>query len=307
MTLLLLLGLGCMAIAVALLARAVALSRTRTAQTLEQIPAYGYVVAPEAAAGGSPLRAAVDGLANTFGERLFGRVNEKMRMDMRAQLMGAGMYDTSPAKLLGYRVLGTAALVGLAVWVAVVAQPLVIISLSLMALGFYVGWFGPLVVVRSRARSRFSAIDRSLPDLVDLLVVTVEGGLSFNGSLKMASQHVEGPLGEELRLTLREQSLGLSSEEALRNLLLRCDTPGVRAFVRAVLQGEQLGVSIGQIMRNLARESRLLRKSMAEERAQKAPIKMLFPLIFLIFPAMFVVLMFPSFYTFAQTFHHVHH
>ncbi|HEY0387098.1 MAG TPA: type II secretion system F family protein [Gaiellales bacterium] len=304
---LLLLGLGCVGLAIVLLLRALALPRARTAQTLEQIPAYGYVVAPEAAAGASPVRTAVDRLANSFGERMFGRVNEKMRMDMRAQLMGAGMYDTSPAKLLGYRVLGTVALMGLAVWLGVVAQPPFVLTLAFIALAFYIGWFGPLTVVRSRARNRFAAIDRSLPDLVDLLVVTVEGGLSFNASLKMASQHVDGPLGAELRLTLREQSLGLSSEEALRNLLLRCDTPGVRAFVRAVLQGEQLGVSIGQIMRNLARESRLLRKATAEERAQKAPIKMLFPLIFLIFPAMFVVLMFPSFYTFAQTFHHVHH
>jgi tight adherence protein C len=307
MLLVLLLGLSCMGLALLLMVRALVLPRGRTSQTLEQIPAYGYVVAPEVVAGQSAIRTAVDRLANGFGERFFGKVNEKMRMDMRAQLMGAGMYDTSPAKLLGYRVLGTTVLVGLALWVGLIRQPPLVLTAALLALGFYVGWFGPLTVVRSRARARFAAIDRGLPDLVDLLVVTVEGGLSFNSSMQMASRHIDGPLGEELRLTLREQSLGLSSEEALRNLLLRCDTPGVRAFVRAVLQGEQLGVSIGQIMRNLATESRSMRKAMAEERAQKAPIKMLFPLIFLIFPAMFVVLLFPSFYTFAQTFHQVHH
>lgn len=307
MTLFLISGMALGLLAIVMLMRAVALPRARTAQSLEQIPAYGYVVAPEADVPGGRVRATIDGIANGFGERFMGRLNEKMRLDMRAQLMGAGMYDTSPAKLLGYRVLGTAFGVGLILWVTVVKQPNMVLVAALLAFAVYLGWFGPLAYVRSRCRSRFTAIDRSLPDLVDLLVVTVEGGLSFNASLRVASQHIDGPLGEELRLTLREQSLGLSAEEALRNLLLRCDTPGIRAFVRAVLQGEQLGVSIGQIMRNLAHESRLVRKQMAEERAQKAPIKMLFPLIFLIFPAMFVVLLFPAVYEFTRTFHMVHH
>ena len=92
--------------------------------------------------------------------------------------------------------------------------------------------------------------------------------------------------------------MGLSSTEALKNLLGRADTPGIRSFVRSVTQGETLGVSIGQIMRNLAGEMRKRRKAAAEEKAQKAPIKMLFPLIFLIFPAMFVVLLIPAFINF---------
>ena len=90
-------------------------------------------------------------------------------------------------------------------------------------------------------------------------------------------------------------------------MLIRCDTVGVRSFVRSVLQGETLGVSIGQIMRNLSHEVRMQQKAYAEERAQKAPVKMLFPLIFLIFPAMFVVLLFPSFYEFANTISQVKH
>ena len=94
--------------------------------------------------------------------------------------------------------------------------------------------------------------------------------------------------------------MGLSSTEALKNLLVRNDTPGMRSFVRSVVQGEQLGVSIGQIMRNLAVEMRKRRKQAAEEKAQKAPVKMLFPLIFLIFPAMFVVILVPAILTFLK-------
>ena len=101
--------------------------------------------------------------------------------------------------------------------------------------------------------------------------------------------------------------MGLASTEALTHMLERADTPGMRMFVRAVVQGETLGVSIGQIMRNLALEMRKRRKARAEEKAQKAPIKMLFPLIFLIFPAMFVVLLAPAVMEFVKAFHNIHH
>ena len=88
--------------------------------------------------------------------------------------------------------------------------------------------------------------------------------------------------------------MGLSVEEALEHLAARADTPSMRSFVRAMTQGERLGISIGQIMRNLALEMRKKRRKAAEEKAQKAPIKMLFPLVFLIFPAMFVVILGPA-------------
>jgi tight adherence protein C len=96
--------------------------------------------------------------------------------------------------------------------------------------------------------------------------------------------------------------MGLSTNEALRNLVARCETPLMRSFVRSVLQGETLGVSIGQIMRDLAVDMRKRRRAAAEERAQKAPIKLLFPLVFLIFPAMFVVLLGPAFLNFRDAF-----
>ncbi len=162
------------------------------------------------------------------------------------------------------------------------------------------GWVAPMTIVRRRARRRSDAIDYDLPNLIDLLVVTVEAGLGFNASLQLAGERLKGPLGDELRLTLQEQSMGLSTNEALRNLLARCDTPLMRSFVRSVLQGETLGVSIGQIMRELATEMRKRRRQAAEERAQKAPIKLLFPLVFLIFPAMFVILLGPAIFAFLK-------
>jgi tight adherence protein C len=105
---------------------------------------------------------------------------------------------------------------------------------------------------------------------------------------------VREPLGQELRLTLREQGMGLTVEEALRNLVTRADSTALRMFVQAILQGETMGVSIGKILRDLAIDMRKRRRQLAEERAQKAPVKLLFPLVFLILPAMFIIVLGPS-------------
>jgi tight adherence protein C len=163
-------------------------------------------------------------------------------------------------------------------------------------------WRMPLVVVERRAKERFEAIDRSLPELIDLLVVSVEAGVGLSGALQMIGSRMSGPLGDELRLTLQEQRMGRSSDEALEKLLERCETPSVRSFVRSLQQGERLGVSIGQILRGLAVEMRTRRRQAAEEKAQKAPIKILFPLVFLVFPAMFIVLLGPALFAFKTTF-----
>ena len=112
--------------------------------------------------------------------------------------------------------------------------------------------------------------------------------------MRLASGQLEPPLSDELRLTLQEQTMGLGIDEALGNFADRADTPAVKAFVRAMGQGERMGISTGQIMRNLAGDMRARRRAQAEEKAQKAPVVMLFPLVFLIFPAMFVILMTPA-------------
>ena len=204
------------------------------------------------------------------------------------------MYGTTPRKFLGYRILCGVSVPTVWLWSASSAgYPAMLTGLGLLC-ALPVGWVAPMTIVRKRAQRRFEKIDYELPELIDLLVVTVEAGLGFNGSLQVASERLRGPLGDELRLTMQQQSMGLTTNEALSNMLARCDTPLMRSFVRSVLQGETLGVSIGKIMRDLATEMRKRRRQMAEERVQKAPTKMLFPLVFLIFPAMFVVILGPA-------------
>jgi tight adherence protein C len=286
-----LLLVGCCAV---LMARAVALPRLRARDSVEQIAAYGFHPQDEApAATAGPLHGTVERVAKLLGASFAGRLKGLSEPEMRRELMQAGMYRMQPVTLIGYRILACTGLPLVFLWFgaghfgaagAVVLFPVMVV----------VGWLLPLTFVRRRARQRLERIDDDLPQLVDLLVVTVESGTGLSGSLQIAAQRFSGPLGDELRLALQEQSMGLSTDQALANILERSQSDGLRSFVRSIRQGESLGVSIGQIMRGLADEMRQRQKARAEERAQKAPVKILFPLIALIFPAIFVVVLAPA-------------
>jgi len=292
--LLLLIGLALTATSVVMLARLLVVEREPPTRLKAQIEAYGFEAAAADEAGGRPLSGRIDALAGAVGALLAGRLKSLREEELRKELQAAGLYTTSPRKFLGYRVLATVALPLVWIWFASTtgAGALRFMVGLLFALAF--GWQGPMIVVRRRSRKRLEEIDLGMPELIDLLVTTVEAGIAFAGSLRLAAGRFHGALGEELRLAIQEQEMGLSSNEALTNMLSRADTPAMRSFVRSILQGETLGVSIGKIMRDLAVEMRKRRRQVAEERVQKAPTKMIFPLVFLIFPAMFVVILGPA-------------
>jgi tight adherence protein C len=291
---LLLIGVGLVGASAALIGRAIALPRLRALERVGQIGAYGFAGRVVTAESPRTLGQGLQRLADPVG-RLFARRMRGLSEDaMRRELIAAGMYRHSPATLIGYRVLATVGCPAVFVWFAsTTGVPAVVLAAGLTFMPL-LGWLAPLTMIRRRARLRLAQIDYELPELVDLLVVTVESGMGFAGSMQTAAERFKGPLGEELRLTLHEQSMGLPADQALQNMLERADTDGMRSFVRSVRQGESLGVSIGQIMRNLADEMRSRRRANAEERAQKAPIKIMFPLVALIFPAIFVVLLGPA-------------
>lgn len=293
MLLLFVLGLVLCGVSAVLAARAAVMPRLRASETLGRIGSYGFASRPVEEAGPSAARTALDGVAATVGG-LAGRFTGFREASVRRSLVAAGIYGLAPRKFVGYRILCAVAVPTVWLWLSTTAGYAPLLTLTGAVLGLLIGWTAPMSIVGRRARQRSEKIDYELPNLIDLLVVTVEAGLGFTGSLQLAAERFTGPLGDELRLTLQEQSMGLSTNEALRNLLERCDTLLMRSFVRSVLQGETLGVSIGQIMRDLAVDMRKRRRQAAEERAQKAPIKLLFPLVFLIFPAMFVVLLGPA-------------
>jgi tight adherence protein C len=297
---LLLLGVSCM-----LVVRALLIPRGRTLETIGTIETYGYSAAAAAGrkAADRPAKkrlTALDELASRLGNVIARHIGSKQEAEVRRQLIAAGYYSTPPRRFMGYRVFSAVGLALFWLW-AMRGRSTGMVILTFPA-GVGAGWILPLTLLRMRARRRLQKIDRGLPELIDLLTVTVEAGLAFSASLREATDRLRGPLGEELRLTLQEQSMGLSLDEAIRNMLARADTPAMRSFVRSILQAETLGVSIGQILRALAVEMRKRRRASAEERAQKAPVKILFPLIFLIFPALFLVVLYPALHSFLTTF-----
>jgi tight adherence protein C len=157
------------------------------------------------------------------------------------------------------------------------------------------GFMFPNAFVTIAMRSRRERVRAELPDALDLLAVSVEAGLGFDGAVTKLTEHMEGALVDEFGLTLGEIRIGKSRSDALRGMAERVPVPEVGAFVRAVTQAEQLGISLGRILRVQAADSRNRRQAAAEEKAMKAPIKMLFPTVVFIFPAMFIVILGPAF------------
>jgi tight adherence protein C len=152
----------------------------------------------------------------------------------------------------------------------------------------------PDIFLTYKTRGRKEALSAELPDTLDLLAVSVEAGLGFDAAISKVNEHMDGPLSQEFALTLSEVRIGESRQNALQKMVRRVDTPEFSAFVRAVIQADQLGISLGRILKVQAEDSRARRQLAAEEKAQKAPIKMLFPTVLFIFPALFVVVLGPA-------------
>lgn len=285
--------------AAGLVARAVALPRWRMQQRLDDIAGYGLIQpAPAGALGDEGRPGGTHRLAGLIGARIAQHSGSIDLVQTRKRLLAAGFYRARADVFQGYRVLATLALGAL----GLTGDLGTLLGIALAIVLVVVAWFGPPLALQRLAFFRGEKIEDALPDLVDILVVTIEAGLSFSGSLKTAVAHLDGPLAQELSLALQEQRMGLPITDALGNMLERSDGLSMRAFVQAVTQAETLGVSIGQVLRGLAVDMRKRRRARAEERAQKAPIKMLFPLIFLIFPAMFVVILAPGVMRFLEAF-----
>jgi tight adherence protein C len=293
MVLLALFGLLLVGIAVALLVRAVTLPRVQITSQLRQIDTYGFRAGSGAQllADGPSVGAQFNELAERIGHKVRGR-GLLAPIELRL-LRAAGMYKLTPEIFQGYRVMAALGVPGLLLLDSL-ATGAKATNYLLVIVAAGICWVLPKTMVISRAQRRMNEVDRRLPELIDVLIATVEAGLGFAGSLQLVADRFDGPLGQELRLMLHEQSMGLSTEKALANLLERCDTASVRAFVRAVTQGETLGVSIGTMLRNLASETRKRRRQSMREQIMKAPVKMLFPLVFLILPSLFLVLLYPA-------------
>ena len=293
MTLLLVLAVFCLAGAAFLVGEIVTAPSRQRYVSVRRAASYGRMEI----ASGTPhegLRERVVAPLSDVLSKWALKVNPRSSKDsVGRKLMAAGVgYKISPTGYLALK--GLLAIVGLFIGAMLGAgrgvSGLILGALMAGALGF----LGPDYALTLKARGRKEKIRSDLPDALDLLAVSVEAGLGFDASLAKLGEYMEGPLADEFALTLSEMRIGESRSEALKRMSDRVDAPELSAFTRAIIQADQLGTTLGRILRVQAADARLRRQAAAEERAMKAPIKMLFPTVLFIFPAMFLVILGPA-------------
>ncbi|MGG5170990.1 type II secretion system F family protein [Pseudarthrobacter sp. J1738] len=156
------------------------------------------------------------------------------------------------------------------------------------------GFFAPDLLLRSQAEKRRAAIQKELPNSLDQMLISVQAGLGFEAAMGRAGQNGDGPLAEELIRTLQDIQVGRSRKEAYQAMAERVQVPELRSFIRAIIQADTYGVPIAKVLKIQAHELRIKRRQRAEEHAMKIPVKILFPLIFCIFPTLFIILLGPA-------------
>jgi tight adherence protein C len=169
------------------------------------------------------------------------------------------------------------------------------------AIGAAFGWFGPELLLRSKTQARQKQIQRALPDALDLLVISVEAGLGFDAAIQRLVEKRDDALATEFARVLAEMRVGRSRRDALKDMVLRTQVPDLNNFVGAILQAEQLGVSVTKVLTVQADQMRVIRRQRAEEKAAQLQLKLIFPLAIFIFPALCVVIMGPIWPTLAHT------
>ena len=300
--LLLLIGITCLGAAAFMLGEVATAPARDRQSSIQRAVTYGRL---RVGAGLARKRFRERALA-PLGEWLAGlvlRLNPRTNVEsIRLKLLGAGLGErVTPTALLAAK--AAFAIFGLVFGLLVGGAVSGTGTAIFLGLAFgTVGFVAPDTAVSAKARTRRERIRGELPDALDLLAVSVEAGLGFDGALAKLTEHMDGPLTEEFSLTLSEIRIGESRHDALKRFSERVGVPEVASFTRSIIQADQLGTSLSRILRVQAADTRLRRQAAAEEKAMKAPIKMLFPTVLFIFPAMFLVILGPAFLNLAELF-----
>lgn len=178
--------------------------------------------------------------------------------------------------------------------IAAVVPLALILRFEVVILGFLLSYLVPGVWLKLKGKARLVEITETLPDILDLLTISVEAGLGFDSALMKVVEKGKGILAAEFSRVLQEIKMGKPRRDSLRDLAKRNPTDDLQTWVAALVQADQLGISMGGVMRNQSKEIRTRRRQRIEEKAQKAPVKMMIPLVLFIFPCVFIVVLGPA-------------
>jgi tight adherence protein C len=239
-------------------------------------------------------RAVVPFMRSVLGA--IGRLSPRGNIErQRRQLLLAGNPgNMSVLDFLGLKLIFGAAGLAVAARILLTSERLDLTRLAIIVLAPIVAYYLPTYWLKGRVRTRKQQILRALPDVLDMLTVCVESGLALDAAMLRVGEQWDNLLTRELRRAVREMRMGVARSEALRHLADRNDVSDLTTFIAVVVQAEQLGVSIANVLRSQADQMRIIRWQRAEERARSAPFKMVFALVFLIFPSLFIVILGPS-------------
>src|SRR5437763_3003371 len=223
-------------------------------------------------------------------------VHKKLLLAGMASTVRAEEFVTAQAALTLFMALAAVAIV-------LLGHPVTSKAILILVLLPTMGALFPAAWLNRKVSERKLAILRDLPDTLDLLAISVEAGMGFEGALEVVCQNFTSPLADEFSRTLREMELGLPRRDAFQNLERRTEVPELSNFVLALLQADALGLPIGRVLKTQPAEMRTKRRQWAREKAAKLPVKILFPLVLFIFPPVFVIVLGPAAAQIGQSFH----
>jgi tight adherence protein C len=244
---------------------------------------------------GSALDRIVLPTAKRLGKRLVRLTPFDLNSRINEQLILAGTpVGWDAERVVALKIIGgVAGLVG-GILLAALLPIAAALKVGFVVLFTLIGYVMPGAQVSTMAAKRQRAIQRQLPDVMDLLTISVEAGLGFDAALSQVTKNVPGPLAEEIGRLLQEIQIGSSRAEAFRHLGERTNVAELQSFTLSMIQADLFGVSIANVLRAQSKELRQKRRQRAEELAQKIPVKLLFPMIFLVLPALFVIILGPG-------------
>lgn len=245
------------------------------------------------------LRPMLHTLGAQFSRLTSSKGRERTQKDLGAVGM-SGQWDEGEWKGLQY---GLAILMGLLLFgffSLLHASPLM--RIEALVVGILIGYLFPRSWLKARTKQRQLEIEKKLPDVLDLLTVSVEAGLGFDAALLKVVEKQKGALAEEFLKVLQEIKMGRPRRDALRDLSKRNSVEDLGNVVASLVQADQLGISIGGVLRNQSIQIRQKHRQRAEEKAQKAPVKMMIPLVFFVFPSVFIVILGPAVIQIIQNF-----